>query len=59
MFSTKFRKKINKPSKDLVCGAILRASWEQAPDFSNMITLDTEKDKFGIPNQFSTEKKTF
>ena len=51
------KKLINLAKKDLVCGAILRASWEQAPDFSNMITLDTEKDKFGIPKPILNWKK--
>jgi len=36
-------------NKNLVCGTRLRAAWEQSPSIHNRITLDDEKDKFGIP----------
>ena len=35
--------------KNLICGVMFRAAWEQAPHYENRITLDNEKDKFGIP----------
>jgi len=37
-------------SMDLVCGAELRAAWEQAPAYDNRIALSAaKKDQFGIP----------
>ena len=39
----------NLAERNLICGVGFRAAWEQAPHYENRITLDTEKDKFGIP----------
>ena len=39
----------NLAEKNLICGVAFRAAWEQAPHYENRITLDTKKDKFGIP----------
>lgn len=37
-------------NRDLVCGAILRAAWEQAPVATNRIELSTrDVDRFGVP----------
>ena len=33
----------------LICGAFLRAAWEQAPDINNAVTLSDQKDVLGIP----------
>ena len=35
--------------RNLVCGARLKAQWEQAPDANNRVMLGREKDAFGIP----------
>ena len=35
--------------KELICGALLRASWEQAPNRNNAVTLKDDADIFGIP----------
>ena len=44
--------------KNLVCGAIFRAAWEQSPEIHNRISLDGEKDKFGIPKPILNWRKT-
>jgi len=45
--------------KKLVCGATIKAAWEQAPIENNKITLSqTEKDIFGIPRPILHYKKT-
>ena len=44
--------------KNLVCGAIFRAAWEQSPEIHNRISLDSEKDKFGIPKPILNWRKT-
>jgi choline dehydrogenase-like flavoprotein len=45
--------------RNLVCGAKIRAAWEQAPNKNNKITLSkTEKDIFGIPRPILHYKKT-
>ena len=37
-------------SRHLICGTLLRAAWEQAPDRANRITLDPDaRDAHGIP----------
>ncbi len=37
-------------SRQLICGTLLRAAWEQAPDRANRITLDPDaRDAHGIP----------
>ena len=43
------KKLLKLANRNLVCGAILRASWEQAPIAENRISLDTQLDKFKIP----------
>ena len=35
--------------KNLICGVRFRASWEQAPTYSNQIKLSDSLDAFGIP----------
>ena len=35
--------------KQLICGVLVQAAWEQAPVFSNYVSLLGETDKFGIP----------
>ena len=35
--------------KELICNVRLNAAWEQSPNIKNKITLDSLKDKFGIP----------
>lgn len=35
--------------KNLVCGAVLRAAWEQSPSINSKISLSKELDSFGIP----------
>ena len=44
--------------KDLVCGVIFRAEWEQAPTIQSYISLDTETDQFGIPKPILNWTKT-
>ena len=44
-------------NKDLICGALLNAAWEQAPNYENKITLDKRFDKFGIPKPILHWKK--
>ncbi len=51
------KKLVNLADKNLVCGAMLRAAWEQAPNFENKITLDSETDKFGIQKPILNWKK--
>ena len=36
-------------NKDLLCGATVRAAWEQEPVINNRIELTDEKDSLGIP----------
>ena len=35
--------------KELVCGALVRAAWEQGPRAENCVVLGKERDRFGIP----------
>ena len=43
----------------LICGALIRAAWEQAPNEDNKITLaEHEKDIFGIPRPVLHYRKT-
>ena len=50
MCGTKIGKSLCKlAERNLICGVVFRAAWEQAPHYENRITLDNEKDKFGIP----------
>ena len=35
--------------KNLVCGAVFRAAWEQSPSIDSMVSLTNELDGFGIP----------
>lgn len=35
--------------KNLICGGVLRAAWEQEPQVSNRIELSNDKDAFGVP----------
>ena len=35
--------------KNLVCGAIFRAAWEQSPSINSMISLSKDLDSFGMP----------
>ena len=51
------KKLVNLAEKNLVCGAILRAAWEQSPNIANKITLDKETDKFGIQKPILNWKK--
>lgn len=44
--------------KNLVCGALFRAAWEQSPNNRNHIGLDIDKDQFGIPKPILNWKKT-
>lgn len=47
-------------NKDLVCGAILRAAWEQEPRIDNRIQLSaSEKDRFGMPRSELYWRKSF
>ena len=43
---------------NLICGATLRAAWEQAPIVDNKIILDKDIDYFGIPRPVLNWKKT-
>jgi len=44
--------------KNLVCGALFRAAWEQSPKKQNRIVLDSEQDRFGIPKPILNWKKS-
>jgi Choline dehydrogenase and related flavoproteins len=57
--SHKFSKLFEKiTKKEFLCGATISASWEQEPLFENRISLDSIKDKFGIPKTILYYKKT-
>ena len=45
-------------NKNLVCGASLRAAWEQSPETRNCIVLDDEQDRFGIPKPILNWRKS-
>ena len=44
--------------KNLICGATIRAAWEQAPNIDNLVSLDKDKDYFGIPRPVLNWEKT-
>ena len=44
--------------RNLICGAKIRAAWEQAPNIDSQIILDKDKDFFGIPRPVLNWKKT-
>lgn len=45
-------------NRDLVCGARLRAAWEQEPRAENHVALSNEVDRFGIPRPALYWEKT-
>ena len=44
--------------RNLVCGARFRAAWEQSPEIENHISLDSERDQFGIPKPILNWRKS-
>ena len=43
------RKMATLVERDLICGAFLSASWEQAPKVTNAVTLSDDTDQFDVP----------
>ena len=44
--------------RNLVCGVRFRAAWEQSPEIENHVSLDTERDQFGIPKPILNWQKS-